>query len=115
GAEIGELAHAARSRAHARQVEDAKLREGGRTGNGGHGPDSKPAGAASMLRQRNEFAFAGHLREALFAPALFRLFEALLRAGDVIPPDETRPIHFVAAEQHDAGPGFCPNFYFLIL
>src|SRR5207342_561246 len=63
--------------------------------------DTDEAGCLiATLRQRNEFRLARYARKALLLPIRLGLFDAFARAADEIPPDETRAIQWLAAEQH---------------
>ena len=60
-----------------------------------------PRAPRVSLGQWNElFLVARHEREPLGSPVLLRLPDPLLRGGHEIPPDVTRTVHGIAAEQH---------------
>src|SRR5947207_15355498 len=55
-----------------------------------------------LLRQRYEFRLSGNRREPSCFPVGAGLLDALLAAGDEIPPDEARAIERLAAEKQHA-------------
>src|SRR5262249_2856445 len=68
-----------------------------------HRSPSHPSAACDglLLRQRDELRVVSwHEREALLAPILFGLLDALLGGRDKIPPDVARAVHRLTAEQH---------------
>ena len=54
------------------------------------------------IRQRNELRFIYDTRKAAGLPIGLGLLDALLRAGDEIPPDMARPIHALPAQKQQA-------------
>src|SRR5882724_4483814 len=65
-------------------------------------PPPRPEGAFSGFRQRNEFRFAGHRRETALLPVFLGLLDAILPAGDEVPPEMAGAVEGLAAEKQEA-------------